>query len=560
MTSTGVSEALRDELEKALPPDRVIGESAALDRAARSTTPFPRRPCLIVRPTTTGEVAAIVRIAARHGASVHPVSAGRNWGYSDACAPVEGAILVDLSGMNRILEVNAELGYAVVEAGVTQGQLARHLRETGLPLRLDAVGSGPDASLVGNFLERGFGHGTYGERCGCACDLEIVLADGTVFRTGFGGYADARAASVHRWGIGPWLDGLFMQSNLGIVTRATIWLAPEPGAAAYFVVSVEDEADGGLLLETLRDLKLQGTARSTMHVFNDMRLLGTATRRPEDVPRTVPLDVADPARTAAMKREFGVRAWAASGLLVATTAAEVRAQRRAVKNALRRLPSLKLVFTIDDRWYKRIARLRAKVPRALGGLPPLRMWDQLAMGVDLLRGEMRYDTLKSALWRARGTGGPTFDPLEAGAGTVWVSPVLPSTREDLDRIGAIARPILASYGFEYGVTFSLVSDRASAAVISICFDRTDPEETTRAAAAHDALLEAFLENGYVPYRGTNRALEILRAANPAFWRVASRIKQSLDPGGVVSPGRYIGDCSAVSRGPEGGRDLQPGGA
>jgi 4-cresol dehydrogenase (hydroxylating) flavoprotein subunit len=536
-------ETLRAELERALAPERVTGDPAALARAARSTTPFPSRPSLIVHPSTTEEVAAIVRIAARHGASVHPISAGRNWGYSDACAPVEGAVLVDLSGMNRILEVNAELAYAVVEAGVKQGQLAEYLREHRLPLRLDAVGSGPDASLVGNLLERGFGHGTYGERCSCVCDLEIVLADGTILRTGFGGYAGARAAAVHRWGIGPWLDGLFMQSNLGIVTKATIWLAPRPGAAAYFVVSIDDEGDGGLLLETLRDLKLQGTVRSTMHLFNDLRLLGTATRRPADIPRTVPIDVADPARTAALKKELGIRAWAASGLLVATTAAEVRAQRRAVKRALERVPSLKLAFTIDDRWFERIAWLRAQTPRRLAGLLPVRMWDQLAMGVDLLRGRTRYDTLKGALWRAPGSGGPTFDPLEAGAGTVWVSPVLPSTREDLDRIGVIARPILASQGFEYQVTFSLVSDRASAAVISICFDRSDAEETARAAVAHDALLRALLENGYVPYRGTDRALAILREANPDFWRVASRIKSSLDPGGVLSPGRYIGGVS-----------------
>ena len=141
---------------------------------------------------------------------------------------------------------------------------------------------------------------------------------------------------------------------------------------------------------------------------------------------------------------------------------------------------------------------------------------------------------------ARGDAGPTFDPLRAGAGTVWVSPVLPSTAEDLRRVGAIARPVLAAHGFEYQVTFSLISDRAAAAVMSICFDRSDAEETARAAAAHDALLRALLENGYVPYRGTDRALEILRGANPGFWRVASRLKGALDPEGVLSPGRYVG--------------------
>ena len=60
--------------------------------------------------------------------------------------------------MNRIIEVDETLAYVVVEPGVTQGQLATHLRETGAKLWLDCTGAGPDASLVGNVVERGFGH------------------------------------------------------------------------------------------------------------------------------------------------------------------------------------------------------------------------------------------------------------------------------------------------------------------------------------------------------------------------------------------------------------------
>jgi 4-cresol dehydrogenase (hydroxylating) len=66
--------------------------------------------------------------------------------------------------MNRIIEVDDELAYAVIEPGVTQGQLAAHLAQRDVRLWVDCTGAGPDTSIVGNVLERGFGHSPYGNR------------------------------------------------------------------------------------------------------------------------------------------------------------------------------------------------------------------------------------------------------------------------------------------------------------------------------------------------------------------------------------------------------------
>ena len=85
--------------------------------------------------------------------------------------------------MNRIVEVNSDLAYAVVEPGVTQGQLVDYLNEHQLPLAVDANGAGLDASLIGHILERGFGHSRYGDRFSHCCNLEVVLFDGTFLNT-----------------------------------------------------------------------------------------------------------------------------------------------------------------------------------------------------------------------------------------------------------------------------------------------------------------------------------------------------------------------------------------
>jgi 4-cresol dehydrogenase (hydroxylating) len=160
-------------------------------------------------------VSAAVKIAGTYGIPIYPVSRGKNWGQGDACPVREGQAVLDLSGMDRIVEVNAELAYAVVEPGVTQGQLALHL-ENFPTLMLDVTASAADSSLLGNYIERGDGFSPYGERFSHCCGMEVVLPDGSVVETGYARFAlpdDSGCRYLAKWGTGPSLDGLFSQSN-----------------------------------------------------------------------------------------------------------------------------------------------------------------------------------------------------------------------------------------------------------------------------------------------------------------------------------------------------------
>src|SRR3546814_6231657 len=79
-------------------------------------------------PATQAEVVAAVKTAAQHCVPLYPISRGKSWGYGDACPVTAGNVILDLSRMNRIREVDPALAYAVIEPGVTQGQLSEHLR------------------------------------------------------------------------------------------------------------------------------------------------------------------------------------------------------------------------------------------------------------------------------------------------------------------------------------------------------------------------------------------------------------------------------------------------
>src|SRR4051812_19312311 len=127
-------------------------EPAVLERYARSTAARGVRPLAVARPRSAREVAELARIARAHRLALYPVSTGKNWGYGDACAVRGGQVLLDLSRMNRIVEVDPELAYAVIEPGVTQQQLSDFLRAHGIALWADCTGAGPDTSFVGNIL------------------------------------------------------------------------------------------------------------------------------------------------------------------------------------------------------------------------------------------------------------------------------------------------------------------------------------------------------------------------------------------------------------------------
>ena len=80
---------------------------------------------------------------------------------------------------------------------------------------------------MGNILERGFGHSPYGNRLQHVAGMQIVLASGERARHRLRPLPEgAQATHLFPYGVGPFLDGLFTQSNLGIVTRIGIWLMP----------------------------------------------------------------------------------------------------------------------------------------------------------------------------------------------------------------------------------------------------------------------------------------------------------------------------------------------
>lgn len=105
--------------------------------------------------------------------------------YGASGAIVSGSVILDLHRMDKIIEVNEEFAYAIVEPGVSFFDLFEYIQERGYRLwpSCPALGWG---SVVGNTLDRGFGYTPNGQHAEQQCGMEVVLATGEVLRTGMG--------------------------------------------------------------------------------------------------------------------------------------------------------------------------------------------------------------------------------------------------------------------------------------------------------------------------------------------------------------------------------------
>jgi 4-cresol dehydrogenase (hydroxylating) len=129
----------------------------------------------------------------------------------------------------------------LVEPGVTYHQLIDYIKEHDLDMWVSFPASVKIGGPVGNTLDRGVGFNRNGEHVANFCGLEVVLASGEVLRTGLGDVGDGSAWQAFRWGFGPWVDGLFSQSNFGIVTKMGLWLMKKPPKNQVLLVAWNDD-------------------------------------------------------------------------------------------------------------------------------------------------------------------------------------------------------------------------------------------------------------------------------------------------------------------------------
>ena len=452
-------------------------------------------------PASVDDIRAVLRIANQYHIPLWTVSTGRNFAYGGAAPRVAGSVVLDLKRMNQILEVDETLSYALVEPGVSYFDLYQHLmaRQSALWLDPPAAGWG---SVVGNTLERGFGTTPYGDHAAMQCGMEVVLANGDVVRTGMGAMRDSRSWQVFKAGFGPSYDGMFMQSNFGIVTKMGMWLMPRPAGFRLCHFKFRHDGDLPAIIDTMRPLRLDETIQSQVVVEHAVRWAAGVSTRSQwyKGPGPMPDTAID-----AMAKTLGIGRWNMRFCLYGPEDL-VAARLRVIERAFSAIADARLDA---NAWMP-----ATRMPEGGG--------DQSQVGVP---GMAAFQLLN---WRG-GTGAH-----------VDFSPVCPPTGRDALAQYHLVRTRAADFGFDYYGGFT-AGPRHMHHIFAAIFNKDDPVQTEAAHALLATLIEQCGQAGYGQYRThldyMDRAAAQYDFNDHALMRLSEAIKLALDPQGILSPGK-----------------------
>ncbi len=216
----------------------------------------------VTQPANIDELQALVLDAneGRYGLHAH--------GFGLAASQrLDNVVIVDLSSLNGIIEVNEKAAYALVEPGVTYQQLYQYLQESGSGLWIDPDRNNMN-SVAASIAAHEFGYTPYGDHVMMQCGTEVMLANGELVRLGMGALPGANTWQLAKYAYGPYVDGLFTQSNLGIVTKIGVWLMPAPPAYRPFMLTLAGKNDVAAAVEILRDLKINVIVPNSVVISN----------------------------------------------------------------------------------------------------------------------------------------------------------------------------------------------------------------------------------------------------------------------------------------------------
>jgi len=508
VSSKDFADALK-RLGEAVGPDWVFTSEEDIDTYRDSYSPFWHEseepiPSAAVAPDNVEQVRKIARIASAYKIPLWTISTGKNLGYGGSAPLLGGSVVLDLKRMDRVLEVNDKNHYALVEPGVSYFDLYNYIRERNLKVWIDPPDPGW-GSPIGNALERGGGYTPMRDHFDCHCGMEVVLANGDLVRTGMGALPGSKTWQQYKYGFGPFLDGMFSQSNFGIVTKMGFWLLPEPEAYLSGSVSVPKRDDLFSLVEIFANLIDSSIVQATTTVVS-------------------PLAFARPGSELAGLRAKGsvkdLEAYAAKNNLGYWSVS---------------LPFYGPAKVVAAQWEYAKDKFAAAIPGAIftDGASyrfPLSA-DQLAQ----IRNPVPF-------------GVPSLQTFSIGGpfsqGHMWFSPIIPMTGEAVLEAQTVFDQVARDLGTSTGApaAFPIWSFFARAFVIIYFFPiEHDVAKNQRNREIFRRLVKTSAEHGWGEYR-THTAfmgdvMDAYSFNDHALLRLHETVKDAVDPHGILSPGK-----------------------
>ncbi|KAF8577799.1 vanillyl alcohol oxidase [Ramaria rubella] len=460
-----------------------------------------------IYPGSTEEVQLVVRWANKHLLPIYPISMGRNLGYGGAAPRVRGSIVLDLGKrMNKVLNIDGANCSCMVEPGVSYFALYEAVQESGHALWIDTPDLG-GGSVLGNAIDRGVGYTPYGDHFGNHCGMEVVLPTGDVVRLGMGALPGKDGVDNPTWqsfqyGYGPYSDGIFTQSNFGIVTRMGFWLMPATGHLT-FAITFPDEDDFERIVEVIRPLsasRVLGNVPQLRHAVQELAVTGKGRREFFDGEGLLPPKVL----SGYMKKTvYGDITWILYGTVYGSRTAQT-ASLDVIRQAFSVIPEAKFVFPDD--------------------VPPDHY---LHSRVAICSGVPQLTDLNWLQWKPNGAH-------------LFFSPISPTNGKDARKLYDIVKSRHEEFGFDMMPAFC-IAPREMHFIDCLVYDRGDKSEKRRVVACLRAMIEDAAKEGYGEYRTHILVADQVAATyswnNGALMRLNETLKDALDPNGILAPGR-----------------------
>ncbi|KAJ5932829.1 hypothetical protein N7516_007318 [Penicillium verrucosum] len=493
-----------------------------------------RVPSAAVTPGSLDKLRQVLKIANQHGIPLWTFSRGKNLGYGGPAPVVRGSIALDLHLMNRILEVNDDLHYAVVEPGVTWTDLYNYCVENRKKVWPSAPSLGW-GSVIGNTVDRGTGFGSNSNHHQCVAGCEVMLADGDLLRTGQFGISNSPSAFLSKFTYGPSVEGLFWQSNLGIVTKMSIWLTPQPSAFMSCVFNMPEFDDLEVMVDTLGLMRRNGVIPNVIWVGNVVEALCIRGRRRDYWKGEGPIP---DWRVKELQKELNLGCWTARFGLYGPERI-VQAHFDEISGILEdKAPTGEFIgklFAGPDGGLLDAASVPFEDGNVLVGIPSL-------MSIPLMSWPLQED----------GAG-------KAAHGDY--APIIPSSGKKLLDWMRRAKPIFEASGLELMTDF-FMQERHVVVTGMYSFDQHSPREREAMHRLFHAMHEEAKDKGYGMYRGHIQHMDLIADLNDfnnhAYSRFVETLKDATDPNGILSPGKqvYQQDRNTTRRDPGWAKNLQ----
>ncbi len=478
MTGALKEERVDPKVTKAL--QDIVGETNATDkkhiRYAYSydlTFVEAKAPEYVVMPTTVEQIQQVMKFANQEKISVTPFTAGTNIG--GLCIPEDGGIVMDLKQMNRILKINDELHYAIIEPGVSHAQFAHELAKYGF--RWSWPVGPPSASVSSNALCHGIGgmSGRYGLNSEEITSMEVVLPTGELVRLGS---CAIQEDSWHSCMPLPRMDGMFTGwlGTTGIVTKIGLRVHPMPPYLKVFTTSAENLGDMASYCRTIGNYEICDDITTVSWWLSQVPIPYPYKPKAEDAPE-----------------------WVSFATTFSWTEKERDAREEIWRMAMEE--EKKKGTTLKEAVYPEEAlKARTQLPSRIVG-----------------------STKNYTKQAGGGISWPgTFTPLDQ-----W-EPVYNEWKKILVNRNLSPAVRATNYrGVHYGMLRAMIP-----------FPKKDPEAVENARQAIVECLKVDLDHGGIPYKPpVDFGKEINSRAHPGYLSLMKQVKSMLDPNNIMNRGK-----------------------